>query len=149
VGEDLSGRRPPTPGLGVTFGDYSFTPTPQVLRRATAGDRWTVFTPLPSRRTAGGFGDGNAAAIFADCHVVEVAVYSEAVTGVLVAHRGDLINIWTPTVILAAGTIENSRLAIQALSDCGAVQVPRLTGFVDKIVHGFSVALDARRLPRS
>ncbi|MGK8487782.1 GMC oxidoreductase [Nocardia asiatica] len=51
------------------------------------------------------------------------------------------------TVVLAGGTIECSRLAIQALQPAGLLEKARLDGLSDKIVHGFIAPLDAATLP--
>lgn len=133
-----------TPAEDVVLGEDRFVPTPQVLRRDGPGARWSAYSPLASWGVPPH--DGGRVRIVADCHVVEVMVRSSRVMGVRVAHRGEVVELAATTVLLAAGTIENSRLAIQALTDCGALARPRLSGLVDKIVHGFSVALDPRRL---
>lgn len=55
-------------------------------------------------------------------------------------------NIYANLVILAAGTIENSRLVIQALSDAGIKSSHALYGLSDHIFQGFMVKIPHNHL---
>jgi len=76
-----------------------------------------------------------------------VRVSSGRASGVQVRQAHNVREVRAANVVLAAGTIENSRLAIQALADAGHLSDLKLTGLVDKIVHGFILACPARDLP--
>jgi hypothetical protein len=69
--------------------------------------------------------------------------------GVLVRHRlsGEEKRIMGAKVVLAAATVENTRLAIQALYRSGEPDSSSLTGLVDHIVQGFNVTVAAADLP--
>jgi GMC oxidoreductase/FAD dependent oxidoreductase len=131
-----------TSGPAVTVGDFVGTPTPQAVRAAGGDGRWAAFSPL-SWWTSG----TASVPIVADCHVAGVTLDRGAVTGVRVRHGSAVSDICTRCVVLAAGTVENSRLAMQSLVETGDLARPCLPGLVDKIAHGFAVTFDAADLP--
>jgi hypothetical protein len=135
--------------MGITVGDYAFIPTPHAVRMAEPGGRWTAYTPLMNWRKHAdeGTADDASIPIFPDCHVLGIKVRAGTVTGVRVIGGGEVVDIHAPRVVLAAGTIENSRLAMQALADCGCLAQPRLYGLVDKISHGFTVTFSRSDVP--
>ncbi len=154
VVDDVVGWGAEPPGAaGLTIGELAFDRTPHATRTEPGGG-WSAFSPLAWWDDDGdGDGDGDPRVrrvpILAGHDVLGVRVERGRATGVLVrAEDGELHDLRANRVVLAAGTVVNSRLAIQALaaSDAGA---PReLPGLVDKISQGFTVALtDAERLP--
>jgi hypothetical protein len=142
---EAGGVRPGADGL--TFGDYAFTPAPRAVRHAGAG-RWAAYTPLSRWNGCADGTGGSSVPIFPGCHVLGVKAGAAGVLGVQLRRGPDVVEIRAPRVVLAAGTIENSRLALQALTDCGAAaRQPRLCGLVDKIAHGFTATFDQAKVP--
>jgi choline dehydrogenase-like flavoprotein len=131
---------------GITFGDYAFTAAPRAVRHADDG-RWMAYTPLSRWKPSADGTGGSSVPIFPGCHVLGVKLRAASVIGVQVLRGPDVVEIRAPRVVLAAGTIENSRLALQALADCGALRQPRLRGLVDKIAYGFTATFDPAKVP--
>jgi hypothetical protein len=78
---------------------------------------------------------------------VGVVIRNGAAAGVRVEHDGQVRDISAGRVILAGGTVENTRLATQ---DADGKPLPGSvsgTGLVDKIVHGFTVTFGIDRCP--
>lgn len=66
----------------------------------------------------------------------------------LLGTDGGVDDLRAGRVVLAAGTVENSRLALQALAAAGVGALDGLPGLVDKIAQGFTVTCpDGDRLP--
>lgn len=126
----------------IVVGDHVLRTTPQAVRGCPDG-RWEAFSPLAEWPAPG---SPAAPRLVPDCRALGVLVDAGRVTGVRVRHGGVVSDIRVGRVVLAAGTIENSRLAIQALTDAGALPEPRLTGLTDKISYGFSVTVEPARL---
>ncbi|MEV0277860.1 FAD-dependent oxidoreductase [Streptomyces sp. NPDC050610] len=148
VVDDVVGWGAEPPGApGLTVGALAFDRTPHATRVEPAGG-WSAFSPL-AWWDEGGDPSVRRVPILAGHDVLGVRVERGRATGVLVrTEDGELRDVRANQVVLAAGTVVNSRLAIQALaaSDSGA---PReLPGLVDKLSQGFTVAFtDAERLP--
>jgi hypothetical protein len=132
-------------GRTVAFGEDVFAPAPRAVRTNPAGDRWAAFSPLYWWNDA----DHGAALppVHAGCAVESVVVRDGAVAGVRVRQGAETVEIESPRVVLAAGAVENSRLAMQAYHDKGCLKEPKFTGLVDKIAYGFNVVLDPAALP--
>lgn len=147
VVDDVVGWGAEPPGAaGLTVGELEFGRTPHATRTEPGGG-WSAFSPL-----AWWDEDGDPRVrrvpILAGHDVLAVRVERGRVTGVVVrAEDGELRDLRANRVVLAAGTVVNSRLAIQALADSGADAPRELPGLVDKISQGFNVAVDAERLP--
>ena len=133
-------------GAGITFGDYAFSPAPRAVRR-TGDGRWITYTPLSSWEQPRGGGGCGPVPIYPGCHVLGVRLTAGAVCGVQVGRGPDVTEVRARRVVLAAGTIENSRLAVQALMDVGYLRQPRLDGLVDKIAHGFTATFGQAEVP--
>jgi choline dehydrogenase-like flavoprotein len=123
----------------VTLGGYLFQEVPHALRFGEDG-RWKAYSPL-ERLTE------RDATVLCDSEVLGVLVRNGAACGVRIRHQGIIHDIRTKRVVLAAGTIESSRLAIQALFSEGLIDQPRLTGLADKVAHGFSASFAPGELP--
>lgn len=127
--------------------DYSWRLTPRAVRRgARESGRWHAYSPLDHWR------DAETGAVrrrppglrfFADLEVIQVVIRGSAARGVVVRPKGrrEPLGIQADAVVLAAGTLENARLAIQALTDARALATPRLTGLADHLVQGVWVRL--------
>lgn len=136
----------PEDRAGITLGDYAFSPAPRAVRRAGDG-HWAAYTPLSSWEHLRGGGDCGPVPIYPGCHVLGVKLTAGTVCGVQVRRGPDVTEVWAARVVLAAGTIENSRLAVQALMDVGYLRQPRLDGLVDKVVHGFTATFGQAEVP--
>ncbi|GGU29552.1 FAD-dependent oxidoreductase [Streptomyces violascens] len=142
---DWGAEPPGAPGL--TIGALEFGRTPHATRTEPTGG-WSAFSPLA---WWGDDGDPRVRRlpILAGHDVLGIRVEHGRATGVLVrTEDGELRDLRANRVVLAAGTVVNSRLAIQALAASDAPAPRELPGLVDKISQGFSVAFtDAERLP--
>jgi hypothetical protein len=135
-------QRPP-----LRIGDRHLTPTPKAIR-AVEGGGWEAYSPL-SHWPPGTTGERQTALV-TDAEVLGVLVDGGRVTGLRIADavEGGEATLRCATVVLAAGTIESARLAIQARHDStqGSAQ-PTLAGLVDHIEQGILVVLETDQLP--
>lgn len=130
------------PGDPVELAGHRFTPTPRAVRRAAGGASsvgWEAYSPLPEL--------ADDIQVLSDGHVIEVLRSGAAAAGVRVATAVGVREIRAPRVVLAAGTVENSRLAIQLLAPDGRLPTPVLPGLVDKIAQGFVATFVPDDLP--
>lgn len=139
----------------LDVGRFHLVDPPRAVRSAAAGSRWEAYSPLsywlepnPAAETTGASG-ARAVRIAPDVETIAVLTSQGRAAGVVVRHRvsGDVRTITSRKVVLAAGTVESTRLAIQSLHQTGNLDRPALTGLVDHIVQGFNVTLDARDMP--
>ncbi|MEV4412423.1 FAD-dependent oxidoreductase [Catellatospora sp. NPDC049609] len=134
------------PGAGSIADDHrldlwghDFRHAPRAVRHDDGSPRWKAYSPLETL-------PGNVR-IVCDAPVVDLVVTDGAVVGVRVADGDRVRTISAGSVVLAASTIENSRLAIQALTGAGLLAEPVLPGLVDKVAQGFVATFDPDRLP--
>lgn len=143
------------PAPSLTVGAVHFTETPRAVRPSPGGGpgRWSAYTPLAhwAERPdgAGRRADGSAGVRIAPgCEVLGLVLSGDRVTGVKVRDgSGGTRVIGCRRAVLAAGTVESTRLAIQALRSAGALTGDRLTGLADHLVQGFLVVLDPEAVP--
>lgn len=127
----------------LRFGGFRLARTPQAGAGFGGGDRWYAYSPLDHWRdpVTGAVLDGPRGTRFlCGTEVVSVDVRDGRARGVLVrdgAADGGTRRIAADTVVLGAGTVENSRLAIQALCSADPYRAPRVAGLTDHIVQGF------------
>jgi choline dehydrogenase-like flavoprotein len=126
-------------GRTVRLAGRQFTQAPRAVRRSRGGSRWKAYSPI--ERWSG------SAEVYCDCQVNGLILGDGSMRGVDFTWHGSRRTILAPTVILAAGTIENSRLAIQALVAAGSLDEPQLTGLVDKVAQGFVMVCDPWKIP--
>ncbi|MGV9883509.1 GMC oxidoreductase [Streptomyces sp. NPDC003006] len=145
VTDDLRAWSSPTPGSAEgarTFGGQDFLPLPRACRYSGDG-RWEAYTPLEQWPRADGVPrppDGVRVRHAAE--VLAVRVRDGAARGVLVRDgEGATTTVTADAVVLSAGTVESTRLAVQALTELGGLAEPRLGGLADHIVQGFVVRL--------
>ncbi|MFI0260617.1 GMC family oxidoreductase [Streptomyces sp. NPDC017056] len=141
---------PPAPDeRTVECGGLAFRPLPRACRyvpdEASGGVRWEAYTALDHWRTGAGR-PAPPAGVRIRCRTEVLAVQVRGATarGVLVRDEdtGGVSAIAADTVVLCAGTVESTRLAIQALTEAGALREPRLGNLADHIVQGFTARLD-------
>ncbi|KAA2259159.1 GMC family oxidoreductase [Solihabitans fulvus] len=141
---------PPTP---LAIGSHRFSTVVRAYHDdPTDPDQWAAYSPLDYWRdpfTGAALRDPDRPPTLSDTEVLAVTTHSGTVTGLTVRHRttGELDHIAAETVVLSAGTIENSRLAIQARHTANNSVPPRLAGLTDHIVHGFAATLNVARNP--
>lgn len=123
----------------------SARPVPQAVRYSASGGPRRVYTPLDRFREQGGeVGgasrlvelSGHMPAIMSDMTAVAVLATAGAASGVLIhdTRLNRYRELHAPTVILAAGTIENTRLVAQLRETGGPV---RFDGLNDHLTQGF------------
>ncbi|MFJ9159341.1 GMC family oxidoreductase [Streptomyces griseoviridis] len=149
-------RRSAPEAAGVDIGRFHLVEPPRAIRQVDAGvARWEAYSPL-SYWTEPGTKEGDATTrngavrIATGVETVAVLVSEGTVHGVLVRHpgTGEQKTITARSVVLAAGTVESTRLAIQALHQVDAGRGSRLSGLVDHIVQGFNATLPAESVPQ-
>lgn len=139
--------------LTAQVGSYRLRATPRAIRRSPRrADRWHAYSPLDHWRdpdTGEVTGVPNGIRFVAEVEVLNVMHANGAARGVVVrSPTGDPREIRCDLVVLAAGTLENSRLAAQALVEVGAAADGRLTGLADHIVQGIFVRLERPHVGR-
>ena len=128
----------PRNGPRLDLGDWSFARTPHAIR-AEPGGGWSAFSPLAWWHSDTGDRRVRRIPIWSGYTVVAVLIERGRLIGVRVRSDGGERDLRAGRVVLAAGTVENSRLALQSLYGPGQPSV--LTGLVDKIAQGFVAAL--------
>jgi choline dehydrogenase-like flavoprotein len=128
---------------GEKVGGLLLRTTPEALRH-DPGDprRWSAYSPLDAWRdpvTGEPLAERPGCRLVTGAEVLEVLHDSAGCHGVRVRQRpgGEVVTVRAADVVLAAGTLENTRLAIQALAGRGALARPRLDGLNDHLVQGF------------
>ncbi|MEU4896743.1 NAD(P)-binding protein [Streptomyces sp. NPDC044780] len=139
--EEWTGRSltlEPTEHTDLGLDGLAFSSLPKAVRPDGDDGRWEAYSPLH---------DG-APDVVADAEVLGVLVTDGRVRGVRLRRPdGAVEDVRADRVVLCASTFENSRLALQALYDTGARDVPVLTGLVDKVAQGVVVPVAVDRLP--
>ena len=133
---------PALPETSIDVAGRHLRTVPQAIRNL-AGGRFKAYSPRDRLASAGA-----AVRLWTGAEVLEVLTEGGAVCGVRVVMDGSpgVHTIRTRTVVLAGGTVENSRLAIQVLRPAGLIPEPRLGRLADKLVQGFVAALDPARV---
>ncbi|MGW3953768.1 GMC oxidoreductase [Streptomyces sp. NPDC004752] len=150
-------KRPAPVAESVNIGRFQLVEPPRAVRQAGVGAaRWEAYSPLSHWLEADAAKESAETArtgfvrIAPDVETVAVLVSGGTARGVAVRHRvsGEQKRITARKVVLAAGTVESTRIAVQALHQAGKLPQSRLTGLVDHIVQGFNVTLQADSVPQ-
>jgi choline dehydrogenase-like flavoprotein len=123
------------PESTVVLAGHRLRPTPSAVR--PVGEGWVAYSPLDHWRdpeTGAAVNGPGGVRIVADCKVEAVHLERGRACGVQLRRTGRVVR--ADAVVLAAGTLENSRLAL------GALGADRLTGLVDHITQGVFVRFD-------
>jgi choline dehydrogenase-like flavoprotein len=129
-------------------GDFHWLPTPRAVRPVPGtADRWYAYSPLDHWRDplSGAPVRTPVGVTFRTAvEVLGLTVVDGVCRGATVRDRrtGEVLDVRADAVVLAAGTLENSRLAIQALDSTGRLPQRRLAGLADHVVQGFFLCLD-------
>ncbi|MFI6471162.1 FAD-dependent oxidoreductase [Streptomyces sp. NPDC050516] len=127
----------------LKVGGFRLVRTPQAETRFGDDGRWYAYSPLDHWRhpVTGAALDGPRGIRFlCGTEVLSVDIKDGRARGVHVRESGPNAKgrrIAADSVVLAAGTIESSRLAIQVLRATDPSRPPRLNGLTDHIVQGF------------
>jgi hypothetical protein len=128
-------------GVAVTFEGVSLQPTPRAIKPLSydAG-KWHAYSPLDRWRdplTGEVREPPRCVRFFTGCEALAVVVRDGTARGAIVrTAAGQDVEISAERVVLAAGTLESSRLAIQALNANGVFPELRLPRLTDHIVQG-------------
>jgi hypothetical protein len=143
------GRSLANPGPAVTIGRFSFLPTPQAIRPYPAADgpRWRAYSPADYWAEGPGR-DSATVHVRGGLEVLSVEVSGGRAGGVVVRDKaGRARGLEAGVVVLAAGTIENTRLGMRALHDAGALSSRVRAGLADHLVHGVTGVLAPDTVP--
>lgn len=138
----------------AAIGPLALKATPTAIRQsATHRGRWHAYSPLDAWRDPESgevLRQPTTIRLRANVEVLEVDVCEGTARGVIVRATtgGERRRIDAEAVVLAAGTLENSRLAIQARAAANLTDSPRLTGLCDHIVQGFFLRLESQQASR-
>jgi choline dehydrogenase-like flavoprotein len=145
--------RPVTVTRPAALGSFALTGVSRATRPSMVDpSRWAAYSALDAWRdpeTGAASRVPAGVRIHAGVEVQRVLVADGAARGVAV-HRpatGETAEIAASQVVLAAGTVMNSRLAIAALHD-GGTGTTRLGGLADHIVQGFFLKLRGEQAAR-
>ncbi|MFB7258681.1 FAD-binding protein [Streptomyces nojiriensis] len=139
-----------TTSEAITVGETNWLPTPHA-RVTDTGDadaeRWRAYTPLEhwwETESGARRAPVPGVRLCTETEVVNVVVRDGAARGAVIQGRdtGEQTEIAAEQVVLCAGTLASSRLAIQALYRPAEPDTARLTGLADHIVQGVSLRLD-------
>ncbi|GAA4964795.1 choline dehydrogenase-like flavoprotein [Nonomuraea thailandensis] len=133
------------PGPSFSLAGLDFHPVPRAVRGT--GSRWSAYSPLDYWRdpvTASPVRALDGVTIACQHTVERVLLRDGRAAGVRAVRAGDCdpVDIRADAVVLAAGTIENSRLVLRSRANGGTTR-QRLTGLSDHIVQGFTLTLPA------
>lgn len=130
---------PQQPARSVHIGPFVLRDVPRAAR-ILPGGRFAAYSPAEA------FGD-TPFRLLSDLEVIGLDCEDDQIRGVRVDAGGRSHTIRCEVAVLAAGTIENSRLVIQALHPMGTLPEPELDGLVDHIVNGFLATADPADVP--
>ncbi|PWW60371.1 FAD-binding protein [Actinokineospora spheciospongiae] len=140
--EAWAGR--PLGGGAITgpVGGHRFRTLPTACRD-TGDGMWAAYAPVDGWHADG---DGLRApwsGVRARCgvEVLRVDVRGGSAHGVVARDARGVFTVEAGAVVLCAGTVESTRLALQALHEAGVLPTPRLGGLADHIVQGFTLRL--------
>jgi choline dehydrogenase-like flavoprotein len=133
----------------IALGDIVMSRTPRAIRPSTSHPgRWFAYSPLDRWRDPDNgrlIATSEHIAIYAGQQVHEVMIEGGHARGVSIVEAGDnrVREVAADHVVLAAGTVECSRLALQALAAASTTASSRLDGLMDHIVQGVFVRIDS------
>ncbi|MCF3165802.1 GMC family oxidoreductase [Streptomyces violaceoruber] len=136
-----AGGGPTTAEPLLSFAGREFTEAPRAVREFAGEGRWRAYSPLDDWP--------HSVETLCDSHAVAVVASGGRVTGLLVERAGERQVISAPTIVLAAGTVENSRLVLQTLREIDDASPLQLTGLADKLAQGFAASFDPAAVPPS
>jgi hypothetical protein len=135
----------PRAELRAIWPDLSLEPVPQAGWSVDGPDGRLVWAYSPllawTRRGLARHADLDLPRVVSDLRAIRVLVEAGSVRGVLFATPdGGVQEVRADVVVLAAGTLENTRLYAQALAETGDT-VTRWPGLNDHVTHGYAIPL--------
>jgi putative NAD(P)-binding protein len=115
--------------------------------------RWAAYSPLdfwhkasPQLETVS---DSKLPRIACNMEIVSILADRGKVKGVRARNMlsGNIVDINSPCIVLAAGTIENTRLALDVLWSGSHIERPMLSGLTDHLVTGCMYQIQLDHLP--
>lgn len=132
------------PEMTWRLGELELRRTPRAIRHNADLTRWRAYSPLDCfKENDGNRGGGSPIPLLTSTQALSIRFSGRNACGVSVRDSvtEEIYDIDADHVVLAAGTIENTRLAAQALFETGAIEAPRLNGLSDHLVQGIFVRL--------
>ncbi|EMQ2080227.1 GMC family oxidoreductase [Yersinia enterocolitica] len=129
------------------FADFEFKVAPQVTRILGEDERWEAYSPLSYWEQDNTL--NTPPLIISGYEAIALIITNGKCIGAKLKNRvsNEIHHVLADKCVLALGTIENSRLATQALYDSGILIEKKLTGLVDHIVQGFNVTIEHDKVP--
>ncbi|MGL4487403.1 MAG: GMC family oxidoreductase [Yersinia sp. (in: enterobacteria)] len=129
------------------FAGFDFKVAPQVIRNIDSAGRWEAYSPLSHWQEDNKLQSDTI--FITGYEAISLIIKDGECIGVKVKNTqsNEIHPIFADNCVLALGTIENTRLAAQALYDTGYLVEKRLYGLVDHIVQGFNVTLENEKVP--
>ena len=131
------------------FANFEFKITPQATRIVGDSDRWEAYSPLSYWKEDKDNNLRTIPLIISGYEAVSLIITDGKCIGAKLRDiaSDEVHHILADKCVLALGTIENSRLATQALYDLGILIEKKITGLVDHIVQGFNVTIEHDKVP--
>lgn len=129
------------------FANFEFKVTPQATRTLGDAGRWEAYSPLSYWKQDNKL--RTTPRIITGYEAVALIIINGKCIGAKLRDMAsnEIRHVLADKCVLALGTIENSRLAAQALYDSGGLTERKLTGLVDHIVQGFNVTIEHNKVP--
>ncbi|CNJ13261.1 putative oxidoreductase [Yersinia aldovae] len=130
-----------------TLANLNFKIAPQVVKDIDSAGRWEAYSPLSYWKEDNQSHTDTTFII--GYEAIALIIKNGECIGVKVKNTqsNEVFPIFADICVLALGTIENTRLAAQALYDTGYLVEKRLYGLADHIVQGFNVTLEYDKVP--
>ncbi|WP_174849894.1 GMC family oxidoreductase [Yersinia artesiana] len=124
------------------FANFEFKVAPQATRTLGKDERWEAYSPLSYWKQDNKL--STTPLIIAGHEAVALIIANGKCIGAKLRNMAsnEIRHVLADKCVLALGTIENSRLATQALYDSGILIEKKITGLVDHIVQGFNVTIE-------
>lgn len=131
----------------LNFAGFEFKITPQVTKILGESGRWEAYSPLSYWKEDTPYSD--LPLIISEYEAESLIIRNGKCIGAKLRNikNNRIYDVLADKCVLALGTIENSRLAIQALYDSGNLIEKKITGVVDHIVQGFNVTFEYNKAP--
>ncbi|HHA0034574.1 TPA: GMC family oxidoreductase [Yersinia enterocolitica] len=129
------------------FANFEFKVAPQAIRTLGEAERWEAYSPLSYWKQDNKL--RKSPLIITGYEAVSLIIANRKCIGAKLRDiaSNEIHHVLADKCVLALGTIENSRLATQALYDSGILIERKLTGLVDHIVQGFNVTIEHDKVP--
>lgn len=130
------------------FANFEFKIIPQATRIVGDYDRWEAYSPLSYWKEDKNNNFRAIPLIISGYEAVSLIITDGKCIGARLRDiaSNEIHHVLADKCVLALGTIENSRLATQALYDLGILIEKKISGLVDHIVQGFNVTIEYNKV---